>query len=425
MCRPGAAADFATTNAADCIVNLVYALGAEYRANATFVMNSKTAGAVRKMKDADGRFLWSDGLAAGEPARLMGYPVLICEDMPDIAANAYAIAFGDFRAGYTIAERPDLRILRDPFSAKPHVLFYATKRVGGDISDFAAIKLLRFAVSPQAGGTMGFARAHRGPAQSGVSDRIMMLSEETGRCRVTALPVAALRDHLRLGTGLPRTGCRTGWPRPSARGDGGDRGADRQGADRAGVPAGYWRLAVAPAQALPVAPVSAVESVTLVDAAGWRRCLAAAAFRLVSDLHRPEAGGGGGRTARGARRGSGRGPCSTRGSAPVWAEVPADLRRRCCCWRRNTTSGAARCRGCARGAAVWVHGADRTLAHGARAGRGCGMRTGAPDAQLVLEARRTWRTALGAMPKAGRRWARSGPRCGPAPGATGGRGGRW
>jgi len=143
----GAAADFATTNAADCIINLVYALGADYRANASFVMNSKTAGAVRKMKDADGRFMWSDGLAAGEPARLMGYPVLVCEDMPDIAANAYAMAFGDFNAGYTIAERPDLRILRDPFSAKPNVLFYASKRVGGDVTDFAAIKLLKIAVS--------------------------------------------------------------------------------------------------------------------------------------------------------------------------------------------------------------------------------------------------------------------------------------
>lgn len=143
----GAASDFSPTNPADCIITLVYALGAEYRANASFVMNSKTAGAVRKMKDADGRFLWSDGLAAGEPARLMGYPVLICEDMPDIAAGAHAIAFGDFRAGYTIAERPDLRILRDPFSAKPHVLFYASKRVGGDVTDYAAIKLLRFAVS--------------------------------------------------------------------------------------------------------------------------------------------------------------------------------------------------------------------------------------------------------------------------------------
>ncbi len=143
----GAAGDFNATNQADAIVDLVYALGARYRANATFVMNSKTAGAVRKMKDVDGRFLWSDGLAASEPARLMGYPVLIAEDMPDIALDTTAIAFGDFAAGYTVAERPDLRILRDPFSAKPNVLFYATKRVGGDVSDFAAIKLLKFSLS--------------------------------------------------------------------------------------------------------------------------------------------------------------------------------------------------------------------------------------------------------------------------------------
>ncbi|MBI1416681.1 MAG: phage major capsid protein [Limimaricola sp.] len=128
----------------DAIIDLVYALGAEYRAGGTFVMNSKTAGTIRKLKDADGRFLWSDGLAAGEPARLLGYPVLIAEDMPDIAADATAVAFGDFAAGYTVAERPDLRVLRDPFSAKPHVLFYATKRVGGAVSDFAAIKLLKF-----------------------------------------------------------------------------------------------------------------------------------------------------------------------------------------------------------------------------------------------------------------------------------------
>ena len=134
---------------AEPIVDLVYALGAEYRANASFVMNSKTAGTVRKLKDADGRFLWSDGLAAGEPARLMGYPVLIAEDMPDIAIGADAIAFGDFHAGYTVAERPDLRVLRDPYSAKPHVLFYATKRVGGDVSDFKAIKLLKFAISSE------------------------------------------------------------------------------------------------------------------------------------------------------------------------------------------------------------------------------------------------------------------------------------
>ncbi|WP_339645800.1 phage major capsid protein [Jannaschia helgolandensis] len=142
----GASGDFEASKPSDAIVDLVYALGAKYRANASFVMNSKTAGAVRKMKDADGRFLWTDSLAAGQPAQLMGYPVLIAEDMPDIGVDTTAIAFGDFGAGYTVAERPDLRVLRDPFSAKPHVLFYATKRVGGDVTDFSAIKLLKFTV---------------------------------------------------------------------------------------------------------------------------------------------------------------------------------------------------------------------------------------------------------------------------------------
>ena len=141
----GAAGDF--DGSIDPLVDLVYSLPAPYRANAVFVMNSRTAGAVRKFKDAEGRFVWADGLAAGQPARLLGYPVLIAEDMPDIDDDAAAIAFGDFRAGYTVAERPDVRVLRDPFSAKPNVLFYATKRVGGDVTDFAAIKVLRFSVS--------------------------------------------------------------------------------------------------------------------------------------------------------------------------------------------------------------------------------------------------------------------------------------
>jgi len=140
----GADGDF---NGADAIVDLVYALGARYRANGAFVMNSKTAGAVRKLKDADGRLLWSDGLDAGEPVRLMGYPLVIAEDMPDMGTDTTAMEVGVFSAGYTVAERPDLRVLRDPFSAKPHVLFYATKRVGGDVSDFAAIKLLKFGLS--------------------------------------------------------------------------------------------------------------------------------------------------------------------------------------------------------------------------------------------------------------------------------------
>lgn len=142
--KTGALGDFNSTSPADSLIDLIYALGAEYRANACFVMNSKTAARVRKMKDADGRFLWSDALSAGQAAQLLGYPVMISEDMPDIDMESCAIAFGDFHAAYTIVERPDLRVLRDPFSAKPHVLFYATKRVGGGVTDFNALKLLQF-----------------------------------------------------------------------------------------------------------------------------------------------------------------------------------------------------------------------------------------------------------------------------------------
>lgn len=143
----GTSGDFDPNQPGDCLVDMVYSLPAEYRRGAAFVMNSKTAGEVRKMKDGQGRFLWIEGLQAAQPPLLVGYPVMVAEDMPDIAADAHAIAFGNFEKGYTVAERPDLRILRDPYSAKPNVMFYATKRVGGDVTDYAAIKTLKFGIS--------------------------------------------------------------------------------------------------------------------------------------------------------------------------------------------------------------------------------------------------------------------------------------
>lgn len=143
----GTAGAFDAEDPADAVVDLVYALGSEYRANGTFIMNSRTAGEMRKMKDSQGRFIWVEGMMQAQPALLMGYPVVIVEEMPDIAAGAIAVAFGDFGHGYTVAEKPDLRVLRDPYSAKPHVLFYATKRVGGDVTDFAAIKGLKFSAT--------------------------------------------------------------------------------------------------------------------------------------------------------------------------------------------------------------------------------------------------------------------------------------
>lgn len=143
----GAAAGFAATNPADTLLDLIYAPKQAFRANGRFVMNRKTLSAVRKFKDADGNYLWQPALAAGAPSTLFGYPVTEAEDMPDIGAGAFPIAFGDFNRGYLIVDRQGVRILRDPYSAKPYVLFYTTKRVGGGVQNFDAIKLLKMAAA--------------------------------------------------------------------------------------------------------------------------------------------------------------------------------------------------------------------------------------------------------------------------------------
>jgi HK97 family phage major capsid protein len=143
----GVAGGFAATNPENAIIDLVHALRPVYRQGAAFVMNSKTLSTIRKMKTTDGEFLWRPGLEAGQPATLLGYPVVEAEAMPDIASGSLSIAFGNFAAGYVIAERQATRILRDPFTKKPFVHFYATKRVGGAVANSEAIKLLKFAVS--------------------------------------------------------------------------------------------------------------------------------------------------------------------------------------------------------------------------------------------------------------------------------------
>ncbi|MBA4219093.1 MAG: phage major capsid protein, partial [Methylobacterium sp.] len=142
--KTGVAGAFAAANPSDILVDLVYALKAGYRQNASFVMNRKTQAAVRKFKDSTGQYLWQPPAAAGAQATLLGFPVVEAEDMPNIATDSVSIAFGDFRRGYLVVDRAGVRILRDPYSAKPHVLFYTTKRVGGGVQDFAAIKGLKF-----------------------------------------------------------------------------------------------------------------------------------------------------------------------------------------------------------------------------------------------------------------------------------------
>jgi HK97 family phage major capsid protein len=127
------------------LIDLVTALKASYRSNARFVMNRATVGMVRKFRDADGRSFWNQSTVAGQPSTLLGYPVLEAEDMPAVEADSFSVAFGDFNRGYQIVDRFGTRILRDPYTAKPFVLFYTTKRVGGGIRMAEAIKLLKFA----------------------------------------------------------------------------------------------------------------------------------------------------------------------------------------------------------------------------------------------------------------------------------------
>jgi HK97 family phage major capsid protein len=143
----GASGAFASSNPSDALVDLAYAPKQGYRANARWAMNRKTESAIRKLKDGQGNYIWQPGTTAGEPATLLGYAVAEAEDMPDIAANSLSIAFGDFTRGYLIVDRVGVRVLRDPYSAKPFVLFYTTKRVGGGVQNFEAIKLMKFASS--------------------------------------------------------------------------------------------------------------------------------------------------------------------------------------------------------------------------------------------------------------------------------------
>jgi HK97 family phage major capsid protein len=143
----GVANGFPATNPADIVIDLVTALRPAYRQGAVFLMNSRTLAAVRKFKDTTGQFIWQPAMQGERPGMLFGYPVVEAEDMPDITSGGMAIAFGNFREGYLIAERSETTILRDPFSNKPYVNFYATKRVSGCVSNSEAIKLLRFAVS--------------------------------------------------------------------------------------------------------------------------------------------------------------------------------------------------------------------------------------------------------------------------------------
>lgn len=140
----GQSAGFAGTDPGDALIKLVFALKAAYRENACFMMKRATLAEVRKLKDGQGNYLWQPDFEMRQGGKLLGFDIVEAEDMPSIAANSLSIAFGDFKAGYQIVDRQGIRVLRDSFTAKPYVKFYTTKRVGGDVVNFEAIKLLKF-----------------------------------------------------------------------------------------------------------------------------------------------------------------------------------------------------------------------------------------------------------------------------------------
>jgi HK97 family phage major capsid protein len=144
----GVSADFAASNKGDKLVELVYKLKAGHRANAVWMTNKAILAEIRAFKESTtNAYLWQPGLAAGQPSTLLGYNVVEAEDMPAKAANSLSIAFGDFRAGYTVVDRVGIRSLRDPYSNKPYVGFYVTKRVGGMVVNSEAIKVLKFSAT--------------------------------------------------------------------------------------------------------------------------------------------------------------------------------------------------------------------------------------------------------------------------------------
>ncbi|WP_331708657.1 phage major capsid protein [Pandoraea sputorum] len=131
----------------DGIIDLIYDLPSAFTGNARFTMNRNTQRLVRKLKDGQGNYLWQPSFVAGQPATLAGYPVTEMPDMPDVAANSIPILFGDFHQSYLIIDRIGVRVLRDPYTAKPYVLFYTTKRVGGGLLNPEPMRAMKIAAS--------------------------------------------------------------------------------------------------------------------------------------------------------------------------------------------------------------------------------------------------------------------------------------
>ena len=131
---------------ADGLISLVYDLPNAFTGNARFAMNRKTTNALRKLKNGNGDYLWQPSYAAGQPATLCGFPLVEIAELPDVAANAHPVLFGDFKQTYTVFDRVGVRMLRDPYTNKPYISFYITKRVGGGVHNPEPMRALRIAV---------------------------------------------------------------------------------------------------------------------------------------------------------------------------------------------------------------------------------------------------------------------------------------
>ena len=143
--KSGTNGGFSASGGGDCIFTLIGLLKNDYLSNAVFLTRRSVITAVRKLKDDQKQYLWQPSIAAGTPEMLAGYPIVRAEDMPALATNSYSMAFGDFRQGYQIVDRQGIRVMRDPYTSKPYVKFYTTKRVGGAVVNFEAIKFMKFA----------------------------------------------------------------------------------------------------------------------------------------------------------------------------------------------------------------------------------------------------------------------------------------
>lgn len=142
----GVSGGFDTTgDGGDVLIRTIYeGLKQGYRSGARWFMPREVVSAVRQIKDSDGQYLWQPGIAAGNPATLMGFPILEFEDMPSLGAGSLSMAFGNMAEAYQIVDRQGIRVLRDPYTNKPYVQFYTVKRTGGDVLNFEALKLVRF-----------------------------------------------------------------------------------------------------------------------------------------------------------------------------------------------------------------------------------------------------------------------------------------